>query len=397
MSNLYTFRELRKGAELNIKAKEVRIAILGNCSTQFFSKAICGFAKLEGINANVLDTDYNQIDAQLLDNESETLQFAPEYVVLWLATEKLYEDFLDSSLESRASFAENTIAKIEQYWNLVGKRTNAKILQLNFPEINDRVCGNFSGKIKTSFIFQLRKLNYLLEEKMENNVDVFLIDILTIQKELGQKSFFDAAYYYNAKMAVSTDALPYIAKAVVDVLKALFGKIKKCVVLDLDNTLWGGVIGDDGIERIEIGEYGKGHVFSNIQRWFRELREYGILLCVCSKNNEDIAKEPFESHPEMVLKLSDFSLFVANWNDKVSNIKIIQETLNIGMDSIIFVDDNPCIWNACGNQIILRMLQNCAGGRIEHSYTKQSLQGENRRLNSNLSATILRVYRWLAV
>ena len=119
------------------------------------------------------------------------------------------------------------------------------------------------------------------------------------------------------------------------------GKIKKCVILDLDNTLWGGVIGDDGLAGIEIGELGKGHVFSNFQRWLKQLKDYGIILAICSKNEEDTAKEPFEKHDEMVLSLSDISLFVANWNDKASNIKMIQESLNIGMDSIVFLDDNP--------------------------------------------------------
>jgi len=109
----------------------------------------------------------------------------------------------------------------------------------------------------------------------------------------------------------------------------------------LDNTLWGGVIGDDGLAGIEIGALGKGHVFSNLQRWIKQLKEYGIILAVCSKNEEDIAKEPFSKHKEMILSLSDISVFVANWNDKATNIKLIQESLNIGMDSIVFLDDNP--------------------------------------------------------
>ena len=142
-------------------------------------------------------------------------------------------------------------------------------------------------------------------------------------------------------MPISTNLLPEVAKQVVDIIKALNGKIKKCVVLDLDNTLWGGVIGDDGLKSIQIGELGLGHAFSEFQMWLKELKNRGIILTVCSKNNEDIAKEPFEKHPEMVLRLEDISMFVANWQDKASNIKHIQETINIGMDSLVFIDDNP--------------------------------------------------------
>lgn len=158
---------------------------------------------------------------------------------------------------------------------------------------------------------------------------------------IGRDVFYDEKYYYSAKMPISLAALPEAAKLVTDVLAALQGRVRKCVVLDLDNTLWGGVIGDDGLSGIEIGELGAGHAFSEFQMWLRELKNRGILLAVCSKNNEAAAKEPFEKHPEMVLRLSDISMFVANWEDKASNIRYIQQTLNIGMDSMVFLDDNP--------------------------------------------------------
>ena len=151
----------------------------------------------------------------------------------------------------------------------------------------------------------------------------------------------DQKMYYIAKMPLSTKILPQVAKQVIDVIKAIRGRLKKCIILDLDNTLWGGVIGDDGLENIQIGELGIGHAFSQFQMWLKELRKRGIILAVCSKNEEKTAKEPFIKHPEMILRLDDISMFVANWEDKVSNIQQIQSTLNIGMDSIVFFDDNP--------------------------------------------------------
>ena len=119
------------------------------------------------------------------------------------------------------------------------------------------------------------------------------------------------------------------------------GKFKKCLILDLDNTVWGGVIGDDGMEGIQIGDLGIGKAFSKLQAWAKQLKERGIILVACSKNTEHIAKEPFEKHPDMVLKLNDFALFVANWNNKPDNIRDIQSILNIGFDSMVFLDDNP--------------------------------------------------------
>lgn len=338
---MYTFMELKKGCKKKVDGKEFRVAVLGNCATQFVSTAIEGYAKLSEINVNLLDVDYNQIDAQLVDENSEVYSFIPNSIILWLATDKLYEEFLDMTLAERTSFADLYIGKIENWWNLISKNVQCRIIQPNFTEINDKVLGNFSCKIDSAFIYQIRKLNYILQEKMSCRNDVFPVDLLSIQIQLGIDKFYDPALYYNAKMTIAINALPHVAKAFVDVISSQLGKIKKCIVLDLDNTLWGGVIGDDGIGGIEIGELGRGHAFADFQRWLKQLKECGIILTVCSKNNEEIAKEPFESHDEMILKLSDISVFVANWNDKASNIRMIQESLNIGMDSMVFLDDNP--------------------------------------------------------
>lgn len=335
------FRDLRKASELNIDGEEYRIAVLGNCATQFIATGIEGYGKLSGINMKILDTDYNQVDAELIDLESETHKFDPHVILLYLATEKIYEEFLDMAVDKRKSFADIYMAKIENYWNLASRNITAKIIQPNFTEIDDKAFGHYSAKVSDSFIFQIRKLNFLLGERLCDRKDVFPLDLLSIQMRLGNEQFFDPMYYYKAKMPIAMNTVPYVAKAVIDIIKTFRGMLKKCVVLDLDNTLWGGVIGDDGIGNIEIGELGSGHAFTNFQRWLRQLKDRGILLAVCSKNNEDVAKEPFETHDEMVLRLSDIAIFVANWEDKASNIRLIQKSLNIGMDSLVFIDDNP--------------------------------------------------------
>ncbi len=337
---MYSFKEIKKASKLKIEGKEYRLAVLGNCATQLLAISLQGYAKLENINLNVFDADYDQIDAQLLDYNSETYKFQPEFILLYLSTERLYEEFLDSRITERAQFADMVMDKIEHYWNLVSSNCNARILQMNFTEINDRMMGNYSSKISISFIYQIRKLNYLLEERMSHRNEIYPVDLLSVQVLLGNNTFFNPTLYYGTKVTVDINSLPYVAGNIIDILKAAQGKIKKCVVLDLDNTLWGGVIGDDGLAGIEIGELGRGHAFTDFQLWLRQLKERGILLAVCSKNNEAIAKEPFEKHSEMILRLSDISIFVANWEDKASNIKWIQKSLNIGMDSLVFIDDN---------------------------------------------------------
>lgn len=338
---MYTFRELKKAAKQHVEGREIRVAVLGNCATQFFSLTVEGCGKLRGLNINLLDGDYNQLEAQLIQPESEVYAFKPEVVIPWLATDKLYEEFLDGPPEERRGFAQECLQRLERYWDWISANSHARIIQPNFTEIDDKALGQYSCKVENSFTYQIRKLNFLLEEAMSRRANVYPVDLLAVQLRLGQDTFYDPVLYYHAKMTISLDALPYVAKAVTDVLAAMEGRLKKCVVLDLDNTLWGGVIGDDGPGGIEIGELGRGHAFTNFQRWLKQLKEYGMILAVCSKNNEDTAKEPFEHHEEMILRLSDISVFVANWEDKASNIRLIQETLNIGMDSIVFLDDNP--------------------------------------------------------
>ena len=315
------------------------LAILGNCATQHLAKAIKGYAYEEKIALHVFDADYNQIDAQVMDNNSELYQMTPDFTLFWLCTEKLYEAFCQST--NRSDFANQIITSLEGYWNRVNQQYKTTILQFNFTQIDDRVFGNYGNKTPDSFLFQIRKLNYLLVEKCTQYKNVFIIDIDYLQQIYGEYGIKENKMYYIAKIPLSTKILPEVAKQTIDVIKAMKGKMKKCVILDLDNTLWGGVIGDDGLENIQIGELGLGHAFSEFQMWLKELQKRGIILAVCSKNEEVVAKEPFLHHPEMVLHMEDIAMFVANWEDKASNIKKIQDTLNIGMDSIVFFDDNP--------------------------------------------------------
>ena len=337
-----TFTKLKKLArEEHTGLPRYPIAVMGDCATQHFSAAIRGYGAHMGLDLPVLDVDYNQIDAQTMDDASELYRWAPKGVLIQNCTEKLYERFCAAPADRRASFAEDVCADLRQTWERINARMSTTVLQCNFPLLNDDVFGQYGNKTQDSFLFQQRKLNYLLMEACQEIKNVYIVDLAALQTAWGQGHFSDPKLYYIAKMPICLEALPAAAKAVVDLIRALMGTVKKCVVLDLDNTLWGGVIGDDGLSGIQIGELGLGHAFSDFQSWLKELKKRGMLLAVCSKNNESTAKEPFEKHPDMVLRLEDFSAFVANWEDKASNIRTIQQLLNIGMDSLIFLDDNP--------------------------------------------------------
>ena len=339
-----TYIDLIKNLKLNYSLfPKYTLKVVGNCATQHICNALRGYAFTQKIDLDVSDTDYNQLDAQILDTQSFLYSTPFDYILIIMCTEKLYEAFTQKKgTEARKTFAVFIIEKIEQYWKIISERMpQTKILQFNFPERDDAIFGNYANKITHSFLYQIRKLNLLLMEKSIEYKNVSVIDISTVQNNRGIKDFCDSKLYYIAKMPFTLDTLPYIAKCVICSIQSLIGKSKKCLIFDLDNTIWGGVIGDDGLNGIQIGDLGAGYAFSAVQLWIKELKNRGIILAVCSKNNEKIAKEPFLKHPDMILRLDDITVFVANWDDKASNIRYIQKVLNIGFNSMVFIDDNP--------------------------------------------------------
>lgn len=337
-----TFVELKKNLKKDFSSfPQVRIGIIGDCATQHIATALRGWGYEKNISFQVFDSDYNQIDAQTMDPDSELYEFSPAYVVAVNCTEKLYQRFCDTPVDMRKNFAQTVCEGMVGVWSRIGANSKARVIQFNFPAWDDRVFGDFGYKTPDSFVFQLRKLNWLLAEKGSEFKNVFICDIDGLQSRMGENALTDTKMFCIAKMPFRTDALVHVAKAITDTVLAAEGKFKKCVVLDLDNTLWGGVVGDDGTEGIQIGELGTGHAFTHFQTWLKELKNRGIILCVCSKNNEENAKDPFINHSDMVLRLEDISVFVANWEDKASNIRHIRDVLNIGMDSMVFIDDNP--------------------------------------------------------
>lgn len=335
-----SFVELKKNCKKDkSNMPKKKFAILGDCSTQQLAVAIEGYAYEENIALEIFEADYNQISAQVMDTNSQLYLFQPDTTLIYMCVESLYEEYCKCN--EKAKFADLVMDRIEDYWNRITNKLNTNILQFNFVEYDDRIYGNYGLKMVESFIYQITKLNYLLIERVVNRKNIFLLNLNDLQNRYGKDQINEPKNYFLAKMTLSMNILPEVAKQIIDVQKAIMGNVKKCVILDLDNTLWGGVIGDDGVGGIQIGELGSGRAFSLFQSWLKQLKNRGILLAVCSKNHEEIAKEPFEKNPEMILKLEDFAIFVANWDDKVTNIKYIQKSLNIGMDSLVFIDDNP--------------------------------------------------------
>ena len=336
-----TLRELKKLAKVESDSPQIRVALLGDTATQLLVTAIKGEAMDRGYSLDLYEGEYNQVERQVMDPTSEFYQYDAEISIIFQSTHKLGEYHSSLPIAKQELLAEERLSFIASLCENPSF-ANIKLIYFNYPEIEDTVFGSYANKVESSFSYQVRKLNYELMNLSRQYPNLFICDIAGLQNLLGRQFMFAPNVYMTTEMVLSVNAIPYVASRVVDIIAAIKGQFKKCLILDLDNTVWGGVIGDDGLEGIELGHgLGIGKAFTEFQLWVKKLKQRGIIICVASKNNEDTAKEPFEKHPDMVLKLDDIAVFQANWETKVDNIRTIQGILNIGFDSMVFLDDNP--------------------------------------------------------
>lgn len=337
-----TFAQLKKNLKRDAsKLPRVRLAILGDSPTQLLHQALRGYGVEVGVAFDVFEADYDQIDRQILDPTSELYAAKPEYVLVFECTEKLHARFARMDERERPRFAERHLERVRHLLDQLDKITGCRVIWCSYPETGEDVFGSFACKTAASFTYQVRALDVGLMDLAAARSNLFVCDLASVQSALGRAQMRSASTYVNTGIVLDLEAFVPFAKRVTDIVLALRGSFKKCLILDLDNTVWGGVIGDDGLGGIQIGELGIGRAFTELQLWAKLLKDRGVLLAVCSKNDEAVAKEPFEKHPEMALRLDDFAAFVANWENKVDNIRHIQKLLEIGFDAMVFVDDNP--------------------------------------------------------
>ncbi len=336
---MLSFKELKRNLKKDTTSlPSVKVALLGDTATQFLATAIKGWGVERGYHIDLFEAEYNQVERQFMDSTSDLYQFDAQYIVVFQSTHKWNEHYSLLPAQQQLSLADERLAFVKE----ICASTQAKVIYFNYAEIDDTVFGSYANKVESSFTYQVRKMNYELMRLSQEYQNLFICDIAGLQNKIGRDVMFAPMVYTTTEMILSLDAVPYVSSRVVDIICAIQGKFKKCIILDLDNTLWGGVVGDDGLESIQLGHgLGIGKAFTEFQMWVKKLKNRGIIVCVCSKNDEDKAKEPFEKHPDMVLHLDDISVFMANWETKVDNICQIQQILNIGFDSMVFIDDNP--------------------------------------------------------
>jgi FkbH-like protein len=331
-------RELLKQSNL----LPTRIAILGGSTTAEIKSMLELFLLAQGIQPVFYESEYNAYYEEVVFENSDLWAFKPEIVFVHTTWQNVsrFPELLNSEADVDR-LVRGEASRFETIWEKIHTRLGAVVIQNNFDFPCLRPLGNFEASASFGRVKFLLSLNAEFAKYASKNSWFLINDIMYLSAQVGLSEWFDSSYWYNYHMAVSPLAAVAVGQNVASIVKSVYGKSRKCLILDLDNTLWGGVIGDDGLQNLILGrDHAVGEAFSDFQKYAKSLRKRGILLAVCSKNDLENAKEGF-SHPDMVLKLEDFSAFKANWNPKHENIREIAADLNIGLDSIVFVDDNP--------------------------------------------------------
>ncbi|MBR6328019.1 MAG: HAD family hydrolase [Lachnospiraceae bacterium] len=320
----------------------LRLAVLGSYSIQHFTGVLDVFLKGMGIDTVIYEGEYDGIRMDVLDRGSAFYAFKPQVVLLMMDHRDVrVRPAVLTGLSDVQTLADEFVRDLKNLWGAIKEGApGCSIFQTNFPTPIERPLGNLEGSEAYSLRLFLSRINLMLAGDRPDGVSV--IDMEYISSCIGKKAWFDYPSYFLTKAGFSPDCLPRVAAAFARSIGANRGKIYKCLVMDLDNTIWGGVVGDDGYDGIELDPHNAvGEAYRHFQKYVLELKKRGVILAVCSKNDEEVAKEPFEKNRDMILSLEDISCFIANWEDKARNIKEIARRLNIGTDSLVFVDDNP--------------------------------------------------------
>jgi FkbH-like protein len=318
---------------------EARVALLADHATQQMTLVLKSAIANRGFFPFIYEADYGTAATEAYDRDSRLYEMRPEIVYLSLAVQKYRDRFLVSEPADREGFPEQYLNEVLGIADVL-RKAGMRIIISNLALPVERIFGNFSVTTRQSPYRSVLKFNELLADAVSARSNCHVNDVMYIASRVGGQAFIDERLWGNARYLCSPQFLPDVARSVASVVAAAKGRLTKCIVLDLDNTLWGGIVGDDGKDGLKLGGDAYGEAFVTFQRYILSLQQRGYVLAVCSKNDPTVALDAFRNHPEMAMKEEDVSVFVANWNDKASNIEYIARVLNLGLDTFVFVDDS---------------------------------------------------------
>jgi len=314
--------------------KQVKCAFITNFNLDFIYPSLFCSGIRSGIFFEIYKSEFNTSIQDALAENTELSKFNPSYLIIYVNL-----DFFDPKFPCNLKNQND----LEVLFSIAMKysRLGTKIIFANLTENSSSNFGDYDLLNDNSIRFNVRELNNRVYKFCKDN-NFLLFDTNYLSSSIGSKEFFSLKNQLISKSPYNFDYIPLLTDKLSKIISSSLGLQKKCLVLDLDNTLWGGVIGDDGMSGIELGNNSAiGEAYLMLQKYILQLKNQGVILAVCSKNNHDVAIDVFRNHPEMIIKETDIAHFMINWNDKASNIVNIANTLEIGLNSIVFLDDNP--------------------------------------------------------
>ncbi len=338
MHNFQTLKRAAKNPSSDLP--EVRLALVGDTATGLLATALRGEAALRGLRLNLYEADYDTSERELFSADSPLRAHDAQYVVVYRSVQKFAQRHTDRSATDRQRLADEELAFYEALTadTYFAQRT---LIVLNLPLMDDGVYGSMALSVAASLPAQILDVNHGLSQLAQHAHHLTICDLASVAASVGA-SFHDTRLYTTSEIAISPVALPLLSERLLNIVAVRRGTLRKVLVADLDNTLWGGTLSEDGIGGLQIGHaLGIGRAFANVQRWVKKLVARGVVLCVVSKNDDAPARQAFAEHPDMVLRPDDVAVFLANWETKADNILHLSEILHIGTDQMVFLDDSP--------------------------------------------------------
>jgi FkbH-like protein len=323
--------------QIDSQLRECRVALLSSGTTSLLTPVLQALCLRDRIKVEVYEGLYGSTAQEILDPTSGLARFRPNLVFLIGQWRDLQ---LSPVTESEPEYAESIVQRQQSYWQRLSEQFGCHVVQFAYDYPAQEAHGYLARSLAGGRSRVIQRVNTRLLDNAPSYVSI--LDAPGVQRDLGAAKWQDANLWFNFQQHPSTEALPALADTMVAHVRAVLGLTRKVLVTDLDNTLWKGVIGEDGLDGIKVGPgSAAGEAHSQLQQYLLDLKARGILLAAASKNNHEDAAQPFLKHPHMLLRMEDFAAFEANWNDKASSIRSIAAKLSLGLDSFVFLDDNP--------------------------------------------------------
>lgn len=343
---LLQYKSLQNSPEVKSKdrLKGIKIAVLSSSTIKGLKEILFVKCHEFGVIPEIFIGGYNQYNQEILDGKSELYSFKPDLVFLSIDTKSLlgdtFFDYYSLSEEEKSNLFENRLKHLKGLADKIIKNLDCKLVIHNFEVPLNSPLGIIDNKQKAGFIDFVKDLNSEINNIFRESKQVFVFDFELFCSRHGKENIRDYKMYFLGDIKISLNHFPHLCDEYVSFIKPLMSLTRKCIVLDLDNTLWGGIIGEDGTEGIKLGSTPAGRPFWEFQKYIFSLFNRGIILAINSKNNPEDALKALRNHPDMVLREQHFASIKINWEDKISNMKAIAKEINIGLDSLVFFDDD---------------------------------------------------------